>query len=92
MFIHHLLNEAPWSSAKSSNMSLGNENVDNDKDEEDEDDNELTIVSLSRRQSIMMSELKLAAYDDKVQPVDRGIPFHTMCPIVSSTCWTKLIE
>ena len=48
-------------SAKLSNMSLGNENVDDDKDEEDEDDNELTIVPLSRRQSIMMSELKLAS-------------------------------
>ena len=41
--------------------------MDNDKDEEDEDDNKLTIVSLSRRQSITMSELKLASYEDKVQ-------------------------
>ena len=41
--------------------------MDNDKDEEDEDDNKLTIVLLSRRQSITMLELKLASYEDIVQ-------------------------
>ena len=40
---------------------------DEDEEDEDEDDDESTVVSLSRRQSITMSELKLVSYEDKVQ-------------------------